>query len=82
MQPVLSEPSLTLAVSLCESQLAACSSDILLVVAIVNFLAQAASTAKCSLSHSNEESQVYSEDQVSNEGHCDCIAMLSCQCRL
>ena len=64
VQPVLSEPSLTLALSLCESQLAACSSDISLVVAVVNFLAQVASTAKLSLNHVNKENQAYSEDQV------------------
>ena len=64
MQPVLSEPSLTLALSLCESQLATCSSEISLVVAIVNFLAQVASTAKYSLSHVSKENQAYSEDQV------------------
>ena len=62
---MLSESSLTLALSLCESQLTTSSSDISLVVAVVNFLAQVAATAKSSFSPGNKEGQSYSEDQVS-----------------
>lgn len=63
MQPVLSEPSLTLALSLTEGQLASNSSDISLVVAIVGFLAQAATTAKLSASCA-DKNQAYTEEQV------------------
>lgn len=64
MQPVLSEPSLTLSLFLTESQLATNSSDLLLILAIVNFLAQVATAAKVSASGIRKEDQTYTEEQV------------------
>lgn len=61
---MLSEPSLTLALSLTECQLATSSSDIPLVVAIINFLSTVATSAKLSTSHASREEQTYTEEQV------------------
>lgn len=63
-QPVLSEPSLTLAMSLTECQLSTSHLDTSLVVAIVCFLAKVATTAKCSVSNNNIQNQAYTEEQV------------------
>ena len=65
LQPVLSEPSLTLALSLTERQLSTNSSNISLVVAIVSFLARVANVAKMSVTHGSTGGQAYTEDQVS-----------------
>lgn len=60
---MLSESSLTLALSMTETQIATHSTDLCLVVAIVNFLSQVASTAKATVSNSTKEN-TYTEEQV------------------
>lgn len=64
LQPVLSEPSLTLALSLTECQLSTNFSNIPLVVAILSFLARVANAAKMSVVDGSTEGQTYTEDQV------------------
>ena len=66
-QPVLSESSFTLALSLTESQLASYFNDLQLIVAIVNFLAQVAISSKTSISNRNKEETSYSKEQVSSK---------------